>query len=177
MWKNEEGVGGEMERGQEREREREREQERWVEDRRSSSPRHSGPILPDEVAFVGQDVNFKGVITYSGTVRIDGVLDGEIHTDGGLLVGPKAVINAKVTAGAVVCHGHITGDIEATSQIVLCAPAVVEGSLTTPVLSMEEGVVFNGTLEMKSQAKVEVLRDTDTSPMNVAGRPAIRLAA
>ena len=171
MWKNEEAAGGEMERGQERE------QERWVEDRRSSLPRHNGPILPDEVAFVGKDVQFKGVITYSGTVRIDGALDGEIHTDGGLLVGPEAVIKAKVTAGAVVCHGHITGDIEATSQIVLCAPAVVEGSLTTPVLSMEEGVIFNGTLEMKPQAKVEVLRDTDANSASTTSRPPIRLAA
>ncbi len=171
MWKHEEAVGGEMERGQERE------QERWVEDRRSSLPRHNGPILPDEVAFVGKDVEFKGVITYSGTVRIDGVLDGEIHTDGGLLVGPEAVIKAKVTAGAVVCHGHITGDIEATNQIVLCAPAVVEGSLTTPVLSMEEGVVFNGTLEMKPQAKAEGLRDTGSNLTTMANRPPIRLAA
>lgn len=171
MWKNEEAAGGEMERGQELK------QERWVEDRRSSLPKQSGLILPDEVAFVGKDVEFKGVITYSGTVRIDGVLEGEIHTDGGLLVGPEAVIKAKVTAGAVVCHGHITGDIEATSQIVLCAPAVVDGSLTTPVLSMEEGVVFNGTLEMKPQAKVQVLRDTDTNPTSVTSRPPIRLAA
>ncbi|MBS0149374.1 MAG: polymer-forming cytoskeletal protein [Nitrospira sp.] len=171
MWKHEEAVGGDVERGQERE------QERWVEDRRSSLPKHNGPILPDEVAFVGKDVAFKGVITYSGTVRIDGALDGEIHTDGGLLVGPQAVIKAKVTAGAVVCHGRITGDIEATSQIVLCAPAVVDGSLTTPVLSMEEGVVFNGTLEMKAQAKVEVLRDTDTHPTSMTSRPPIRLAA
>lgn len=171
MWKHEEAVGGDMERGQERE------QERWVEDRRSTLPKHNGPILPDEVAFVGKDVAFKGVITYSGTVRIDGALEGEIHTDGGLLVGPEAVIKAKVTAGAVVCHGRITGDIEATSQIVLCAPAVVDGSLTTPVLSMEEGVVFNGTLEMKPQAKVEVLRDTDAPSTSMTSRLPIRLAA
>ena len=171
MWKHEEAVEGDMARGQERE------QERWVEDRRSALPKHNGPILPDEVAFVGKDVQFKGIISYSGTVRIDGALDGEIHTDGGLLVGPEAVIKAKVTAGAVVCHGHITGDIEATSQIVLCAPAVVEGSLTTPVLSMEEGVVFNGTLEMKPQAKAEVLRDTDTGSTSMTSRPPIRLAA
>ena len=171
MWKHEEAVEGDMARGQERE------QERWVEDRRSALPKHNGPILPDEVAFVGKDVQFKGIISYSGTVRIDGTLDGEIHTDGGLLVGPEAVIKAKVTAGAVVCHGHITGDIEATSQIVLCAPAVVDGSLTTPVLSMEEGVVFNGTLEMKPQAKVEVLRDTDAPSTSMSSRPPIRLAA
>ena len=47
----------------------------------------------------------------------------------------------------------------------------------TPVLSMEEGVVFNGTLEMKPQAKVEVLRDTDAHSTSMTSRPPIRLAA
>ena len=157
--------------------EAEREQGRWVEDNRSALKK-SGPILTDEVAFVGKDVEFKGIITYSGTVRIDGSLDGEIHTDGGLLVGPEAVIKAKVTAGTVVCHGTIHGDIQAKDQIVLCAPAVVQGSLTTPVLSMEEGVVFNGTLEMKPQAKVEVLREVGPNIVSTTSRqPVQRLAA
>lgn len=165
MWKQEETGEGEREQG------------RWVEDNRSALKK-SGPILPDEVAFVGKDVEFKGIITYSGTVRIDGSLEGEIHTDGGLLVGPEAVIKAKVSAGTVVCHGTIHGDIQAKDQIVLCAPAVVQGSLTTPVLSMEEGVVFNGTMEMKPQAKVEVLRDAGTNVVSMTNRPSVqRLAA
>ena len=41
----------------------------------------------DICAFVGKGVEFKGTITYSGTVKIDGYLDGEIHTDGVLLIG------------------------------------------------------------------------------------------
>lgn len=164
MWKQDEAGGGEGER------------ERWVEDKRS--PSKGGPTLPDEVAFVGKDVEFKGIITYSGTVRIDGSLEGEIHTDGGLLVGPEAVLKAKVSAGTVVCHGTIHGDIQAKDQIVLRAPAVVQGSLTTPVLSMEEGVVFNGTLEMKPQAKVEVLRAAGPNVGNMTNRlPVQRLAA
>lgn len=171
MWKQDEAAGREEERQPEGERER----ARWVEDRRSSIK--SGPSLPDEVAFVGKDVEFKGVISYSGTVRIDGSLDGEINTDGGLLVGPEAVLKAKVSAGTVVCHGTITGDIIATNQIVLCAPAVVQGSLTTPVLSMEEGVVFNGTLEMKPQAKAEGLREVGPYVETTSNRPQIRLAA
>ena len=154
----------------------ERERERWVEDRRG--PSKSGPTLPDEVAFVGNDVEFKGVITYSGTIRIDGSLDGEIHTDGGLLVGPEAVIKAKISAGTVVCHGTVHGDIRAKDKIVLCAPAVVQGSLTTAVLSMEEGVMFNGTLEMKPQAKAEVSRDMEANVVSMTSRPPVqRLAA
>ena len=86
----------------------------------------------DIIAFVGKGVEFKGVISYSGTVRIDGYLDGEIHTDGVLLVGDEAVIQAKVTAGTIVCKGKITGDIAAKDRVKLRAPAVFNGSMKTP---------------------------------------------
>ncbi|GKS56725.1 hypothetical protein YTPLAS18_02520 [Nitrospira sp.] len=104
-------------------------------------------------AFVGKGVSFKGVISYHGTVRIDGTLDGEIHTEGTLLVGEEAVLNAKVTAGTIVCKGQITGDIVAREKITLRAPAVINAGLETPMLSMEDGVVFNGTIEMSPKPK------------------------
>ncbi len=99
-------------------------------------------------AFVGKGVSFKGVISYNGTVRIDGNLDGEIHTEGVPLVGEDAVLTAKITAGTVVCKGKITGDISAREKVKLRAPAVVNAGVKAPLLAMEEGVVFNGTLEM-----------------------------
>jgi len=102
----------------------------------------------DISAFVGKGVEFKGTISYSGTVRIDGYLDGEIHTDGILLIGEDAVLQAKITAGTVVCKGKITGDIVVKEQVKLRAPAVVNGSVKTPLLSIEDGVLFNGNLEM-----------------------------
>lgn len=102
----------------------------------------------DVSAFVGKGVEFKGTISYSGTVRIDGALEGEIRTDGTLLVGEEAVIQAKVSAGTIVCKGKITGDVLAKERVKLRAPAVVNGSVKTPMLSMEDGVLFNGGLEM-----------------------------
>lgn len=102
----------------------------------------------DVSAFVGEGVEFKGVINYQGTVRIDGQLEGEIHTSGVLIVGQGAVIDAKVEAGTIICQGKIIGDIIAREKIQLMSPAVVDGSVTTPSLSMEEGVLFNGTCEM-----------------------------
>lgn len=106
-------------------------------------------------AFVGKGVHFKGVITYNGSVRIDGILDGEIHTDGVLLVGEEAIITAKVTAGTLICQGKITGDILVKEKIKLRAPAIVSGSVITPKLSMEEGVLFDGTLEMAQGVRKE----------------------
>jgi cytoskeletal protein CcmA (bactofilin family) len=113
----------------------------------------------DVIAFVGKGVEFKGVITYDGTVRIDGLMEGEIHTDGILLVGADAVITAKVTAGTIISQGKITGDVVAAERIKLLAPAVIHGSVKTPILSMEEGVLLNGTCEMVQAEAHELSRD------------------
>ncbi len=114
----------------------------------SSSPEGAFTPTHDVSAFVGEGVQFKGVINYQGTVRIDGQLEGEIHTAGVLIVGQGAVIEAKVEAGTIICKGKIVGDIVAREKIQLMSPAVLNGSMKTPSLSMEEDVLFNGTCKM-----------------------------
>ena len=57
----------------------------------SGSSSNKAETGDDVNAFVGKGVVFKGTITYSGTVRIDGTLDGEVHTEGVLLVGDFAL--------------------------------------------------------------------------------------
>lgn len=99
-------------------------------------------------AYVGEGVSFTGTIRYQGTIKIDGQLEGEVHTDGVLLVGEKAVISAKINSGTIACRGRIIGDINAKDKVKLMAPAVFEGSIKSPAISMEEGVMFNGTCEM-----------------------------
>ena len=129
----------------------------------------------DISAFVGKGVEFKGTITYSGTIRIDGYLDGEIHTDGVLLIGEEAVIQAKITAGTIVCKGKVTGDVVAKECIKLRTPAVMNGSVKAPVLSMEDGVLFNGALEM-AQGVRELPRDASLHPVGMIMPPNIKRA-
>ena len=123
----------------------------------------------DVIAFVGKGVEFKGIISYNGTVRIDGHLDGEIHTEGILLVGEDATLSAKVSAGTVVSKGKITGDIVAKEKVRLLSPAVLTGSVKAPILSMEEGVLFNGNCEMARAEVRELPRETMARAAN-AGR-------
>ena len=131
---------------------------------------------PEDIsAFVGKGVEFKGTISYSGTVRIDGYLDGEIHTDGMLLIGEDAVIQAKITAGTIVSKGKITGEVIAKECIKLRAPAVMNGSVKTPVLSMEDGVLFNGALEMAHGVR-ELPRDASLHPVGMIMPPGLKRA-
>lgn len=140
-----------------------------------SSPNTRPESTEAVVAFVGKGVEFKGTISYSGTVRIDGLLDGEIHTEGTLLVGEEAVLTAKVSAGTIVCMGKITGDVVAKEKIKLLAPAVLNGGVKTPMISVEDGVLFNGTLEM-TQAVREVPRETPLRSVDDADVAPIRRA-
>jgi cytoskeletal protein CcmA (bactofilin family) len=146
----------------------------WGKDKLDEAVRESGApgIGKDEeiIAFVGKGVEFKGAISYKGTVRIDGRMEGEIQTDGVLIVGEEAVISAKVTAGMVISKGKITGDVAAKQRVRLLAPATLDGSVQTPVFSIEEGVMFNGTCEM-TVAEVHEL------PIDRDQREAMRSAA
>ena len=111
----------------------------------------SQPDTGDIIAFVGEEVTFKGTIRYQGTVRVDGRLEGEIYTDGNLIIGQKAVITAKIHAGTITCQGQIKGEVEAKHRVKLLSPAVFEGTISTPLLSMDEGVMFNGTCNMPNK--------------------------
>jgi cytoskeletal protein CcmA (bactofilin family) len=130
----------------------------------SSHHSHDGGTGMDQTqvaAFIGHGVEFKGVIKYQGNVRIDGQLDGEVHANGTLYLGEQAILTGKIVAQAVISKGHITGDITTQDKVQLLAPAVLDGSIVTPSLFMEEGVTFNGTIEMPtSTAPTAELEDS-----------------
>lgn len=122
----------------------------------------------DMTALVGASTEFKGIIRYNGTIRIDGKVEGEIHTDGVLLIGKDAIIRATISAGSLVSCGKIFGNVTATETVKLIAPAILKGSVTTPLLSMEEGVCFKGNLEV-TQGSEEDPADIISPMKAVAG--------
>ena len=50
-------------------------------------------------AFLGEGTSFKGNLTFEGTVRVDGKLEGEIFTKDTLVVGESATVKAAIHAG------------------------------------------------------------------------------
>ena len=106
--------------------------------------------LGDIVAFVGHEVEFSGVLTYKGNVRIDGTFEGEIETADTLFIGEQANVKAQIRAGSVIASGRIMGEITAMQRVELKSPATIDASISTPKLSMDNGVIFNGKITMGS---------------------------
>jgi len=101
------------------------------------------------VTTLADDLHITGTITFKSSLMIKGTLDGEIVSEGLLIVGPTAKVNAKVTTKKLVSHGEITGDVTASEQVVLKQTAVHTGNITTPSIMIENGSVMNGSCVMK----------------------------
>ncbi len=99
-------------------------------------------------AFLGEGTEFKGVITFEGTVRVDGVLEGEVITDDTFIIGTAANVKAEVKAGVVIVMGRMEGKIEAKEKCEIRVGSRVSGEVFTPSIYIEEGAVFEGTCHM-----------------------------
>lgn len=101
-----------------------------------------------ETAFLGKGTRISGKISFEGTARIEGQVEGEIVANDTLMIGESALLNAQISGGTIVIHGKVTGDITASKKLEIRAPGRLYGNVTTPSLVIEEGVVFEGHCSM-----------------------------
>ena len=104
----------------------------------------------DEInAFLGRNTEFEGKLSFSGTVRIDGRFKGEIRSDGTLIVGDSAVLEADIQVPHLVVCGEVRGNLYAAEKVEIHPPGKVFGNVQAPAVVMDEGVVFEGSCRMQ----------------------------
>ncbi|MBC7742738.1 MAG: polymer-forming cytoskeletal protein [Bdellovibrionaceae bacterium] len=94
--------------------------------------------------LIEEGSSFEGRLSYSGTAKIAGQFKGEIFTRDQLIISETAQVVAEVEASYVILKGQFEGNIIAHSKVVMIPPANFRGTVTTPSLKIEEGVVFEG---------------------------------
>jgi cytoskeletal protein CcmA (bactofilin family) len=99
--------------------------------------------------LLGRGSEFEGKLTFEGTVRIDGKLSGEIFSDDVLVVGEGAEVHAEIDIGEIIVQGTIVGNIRAKRAVEIHAPGRVRGDITTPILEIDKGVIFEGRCYME----------------------------
>ncbi len=104
-------------------------------------------------AFLGKGTEFKGVLSFGGTIRVDGAVDGEVVSKDTLIAGDEAYLHGEISVGTLISSGKVVGNIVASQKVHLLAPAVVEGTIKTPKLIIEDGVTFDGKCEMAGEKK------------------------
>jgi len=99
-------------------------------------------------AFIGLGTDFKGELTFEGVIRLDGRFSGKIKSNGTLIIGDTANVTAEIDVDTVVVSGEVHGNILARNRVEFHAPAKHFGNLCSPIVIIDEGVVFEGHCRM-----------------------------
>ena len=105
-------------------------------------------------SFVGANSQFKGDIETKGTLRIDGVMEGNVSADW-VILGEKATLRGDVAARGIIVGGKIEGNLRAKEIVEIKPKGRIQGDIHTSKLTILEGGVFDGRSAMtKEESKV-----------------------
>jgi cytoskeletal protein CcmA (bactofilin family) len=116
----------------------------------TANPATAGRLVDEErrvVAWIGKSVVFKGDLSSSEDMMIDGRLEGTVELrDYGLTIGPNAQIRADIVAKTVIVRGSVTGTVTAGDKVVVSETGSVEGDIISPRLALVGLIRFRGHL-------------------------------
>ncbi len=99
-------------------------------------------------SVISKDVEITGTIKSSGSIRVDGKLDGELHSTGDAVIGASAQIKGNIVVNSAVIEGGVQGNVTAKDRIEMKSTARVTGDIRAKRLSVEDGVTFIGRSEV-----------------------------
>lgn len=99
-------------------------------------------------SIIGKDLVIKGELQGSGTVRIDGRVEGNISLERGLIVGAEAVVAGDVKTENLIVYGKLIGNIFCKS-IQIKNSGNIKGDIQTEIILIETGGTYNGQLYMQ----------------------------
>jgi cytoskeletal protein CcmA (bactofilin family) len=101
-----------------------------------------------QTTYLGKNLKINGNISGEGSLIILGQFEGEFDINGELKIAQGAVIKGDIKATGVSINGIVNGSVEAKERILLDTTASMKGRLVTPKISIQDGAVFDGELQM-----------------------------
>lgn len=105
--------------------------------------------------IIGESVVVEGEFNGRGNVVIEGKLNGNLTTDGHVLVGDKSEINADLHAGSAFISGKVIGNIKVTESLDVAKTADIKGDIEAKSIAMESGCRINGKLNINPDSSTE----------------------
>ncbi len=106
----------------------------------------------NETTYFGKNLKIKGRVSGNGNVIILGALNGEFRLKGRLKIAQPARIKGDVNADVISVNGNVHGSLTANDRVHLDQTARIEGRINTPKLSILEGAIFDGEINMGAGA-------------------------
>jgi cytoskeletal protein CcmA (bactofilin family) len=132
--------------------------------------RESSGTPPESViSIIGPGMKVVGDCQTSGTVRVEGHVEGSIKAGKAVVIGKQGNVVGDITTQDAVVSGHVSGTLVAESRLELQATCHIDGEVRTRRMQLEEGAVLNGTVEMGERKKVTPAASAPSGQVGTAG--------
>lgn len=94
-----------------------------------------------------------GELSFKDLLRINGHIRGKVQSERGtLIIDDAAKVDAQIEVGVAIISGEVNGDVLARERVELGHGAVINGNISTPLLSIKPGATFHGDCRMLKTA-------------------------
>ena len=107
------------------------------------------------VSRISSGTYFKGEIISPNDLRIDGKFDGSIISDGKVVVGEGAEVDASIVCINADVWGKTKGSFTVKDIMSIKSDCSVEGEISVRKLIVELGASFNGTCRMITEQEYD----------------------
>ncbi|OGR85462.1 MAG: hypothetical protein A3J74_09940 [Elusimicrobia bacterium RIFCSPHIGHO2_02_FULL_57_9] len=128
-----------------------------------SGKKNGGPAGREAVTLIGEEAYLHGVLTVKGSLRVEGVVEGDVTDAISVEIGKKGRVKGNIAAESISVAGQVEGDIVASQSIELLSQAKMAGNIRTPSVRIEEGAIFDGCCAMGSLESREEYSDSGVS--------------
>lgn len=119
------------------------------------SKKHSKPQTQID-SLIGAGTTIEGNLNFSGGLRIDGQINGDVVAEPGkpstLVLSEHAQVNGEVNVTHLVINGTISGSVFASDYMELQSKAKVNGDVHYTTLEIQLGAIVEGRLIHSSTA-------------------------
>jgi len=113
------------------------------------APHREAPISTGRTANIGPSVHIKGTLSGREDLTVDGRVEGKITLrEHQLTIGANGHIEAELQAKAIIVHGKVVGNVIAEHRVEIAASGTVHGDIRAPRVSIADGAMFRGTVDM-----------------------------
>ncbi len=112
--------------------------------------------------IVGKGTVVEGDMKVKNSLRIDGIVKGNVNTTDTIIVGRDGEVEGRVRAKHLLLGGKVKGNVFASGRVFLESTASIFGDIKALRLVVDEGAVFDGKCTMNEIEKTEDAKLSET---------------
>ena len=117
--------------------------------------KNNNQFVNGNMTIIGAGTVVEGILKASASTRIEGTVNGDITSEGVVVIANEGIVNGNITAADVKISGTVKGNLIISGKTELVSNGKLVGDIKTGSLSIDETAIFQGNCKMNSVSEEE----------------------